>query len=97
MLSVKLSSVEDYLTAASRPDTLIVDPPRTGISPEAMTSAVRIGPARIVYVSCDPATMARDARRLLDGGYTLTSLRAFDLFPNTPHIEALGVFDVATT
>jgi 23S rRNA (uracil1939-C5)-methyltransferase len=57
---------------------------------------VKMRPARVVYVSCDPATMARDARRLLDGGYTLTSLRAFDLFPNTPHIESLGVFDLAS-
>lgn len=96
-LAVKLGSVEAFLAAASRPDNLIVDPPRTGISPEAMTSVVRIRPARIVYVSCDPATMARDARRLLDGGYALTSLRAFDLFPNTPHIESLGVFDVVST
>ena len=94
---MKLGSVEAFLAAASRPDNLIVDPPRTGISPEAMTSVVRIRPARIVYVSCDPATMARDARRLLEGGYALTSLRGFDLFPNTPHIESLGVFDVVQT
>jgi tRNA/tmRNA/rRNA uracil-C5-methylase (TrmA/RlmC/RlmD family) len=51
-----------------------------------------MGAPRIVYVSCDPATMARDARRLLDGGYRLESLRAFDLFPNTPHVECVGVF-----
>jgi 23S rRNA (uracil1939-C5)-methyltransferase len=58
-----------------------------------MQAVASLGAERIVYVSCDPATMARDARRLLDGGYRLTSLRAFDLFPNTPHLEALGVFD----
>ena len=48
---------------------------------------------RIVYVSCDPPTMARDARRLLDAGYRLSSLRGFDLFPNTAHVESVGVFD----
>ena len=51
------------------------------------------GAGRIVYVSCDAPTMARDARRLLDGGYRLVSLRGFDLFPNTPHVETLGVFE----
>jgi 23S rRNA (uracil1939-C5)-methyltransferase len=92
-LTVKVTSVEEHLAAAARPDTLVVDPPRTGISAEAMASVVTVRPAAIVYVSCDPATMARDARRLLDAGYQLTSLRAFDLFPNTPHIESLGVFE----
>ena len=91
-----LGSVEHYLasrhSAPSRPGTAIVDPPRTGISAEAMTSLLTLGVPRIIYVSCDPATMARDARRLLDGGYRLESLRAFDLFPNTPHVESLGVF-----
>jgi 23S rRNA (uracil1939-C5)-methyltransferase len=47
---------------------------------------------RVVYVSCDPPTLARDARRLLDAGYALGSLRAFDFFPNTPHVETLVTF-----
>lgn len=73
--------------------TILVDPPRTGISREAMEAVAAHGAARIVYVSCDPATMARDARRLLDAGYRLASLDGFDLFPNTPHVETVGVFD----
>jgi 23S rRNA (uracil1939-C5)-methyltransferase len=89
-------SVERYLatrpSSSPRIPTVIVDPPRTGISAEALASLVKRAIPRIVYVSCDPATMARDARRLLDGGYRLDSLRAFDLFPNTPHVEVLGVF-----
>lgn len=93
---VVAGSVEEFLARARhRPATLIVDPPRTGISKAAMNAAVRTEPGRVVYVSCDPATMARDARRLLDAGYRLTSLRAFDLFPNTPHVEAVGTFDAA--
>ena len=73
--------------------TVIVDPPRSGISREAMDIIARHGARRIIYVSCDPPTMARDARRLLDAGYHLESLRGFDLFPNTPHVETVGVFD----
>jgi 23S rRNA (uracil1939-C5)-methyltransferase len=86
--------VEDHLRRDHpRPGTLIVDPPRTGISRDAMDAIPQLAARRIVYVSCDPPTMARDARRLLDGGYRLTALTAFDLFPNTPHVEAVGVFD----
>lgn len=92
---VARSSVEAYVLhrRASAPDTLIVDPPRTGMSKEAADAIARAGAKRIVYVSCDPPTMARDARRLLDAGYRLVSLQGFDLFPNTPHVESLGVFD----
>jgi 23S rRNA (uracil1939-C5)-methyltransferase len=93
-LRVSIGSVEDYLARRKpRASTVLVDPPRTGMSREAMQAIVAIRAARVVYVSCDPATMARDARRLLDGGYDLASLQAFDLFPNTPHVESLGVFE----
>jgi 23S rRNA (uracil1939-C5)-methyltransferase len=88
-----LDSVERYLTSYKEgAAVIIVDPPRTGISAHAMTALVKLRASLIVYLSCDPATMARDAGRLADGGYALTALRAFDLFPNTPHVEALGVF-----
>ncbi len=87
-------SVESYLTGTRniRARTVIVDPPRTGISRAAMGMVASHGADRIIYVSCDPATMARDARRLVDAGYALESIRAFDLFPNTPHVETLAVF-----
>jgi 23S rRNA (uracil1939-C5)-methyltransferase len=93
-VNVRIARVEDYLAGRRdrRPATVIVDPPRTGLSKEAAEAIVRQAPARIVYVSCDPPTLARDARRLLDAGYRLDSLRAFDLFPNTPHVETLAVF-----
>jgi 23S rRNA (uracil1939-C5)-methyltransferase len=103
-LNVRIASVEAYLAArrggggqakATRsrgPATMIVDPPRTGLSREAADAVVRLLPARLVYVSCDPPTLARDARRLLDAGYSLDSLRAFDFFPNTPHVECLATF-----
>ncbi len=92
-LTLVLDSVERYLDFyTGRAGTAIVDPPRTGVSTQAMTSLVKLRASRIIYVSCDPPTMARDAGRLADAGYALDSLRAFDLFPNTPHVEALGVF-----
>ena len=73
--------------------TVMVDPPRTGMSKEALGGAIALNAHRIVYVSCDVATLARDARMLVDVGYRLTSVRAFDLFPNTAHVETLAVFD----
>jgi 23S rRNA (uracil1939-C5)-methyltransferase len=94
-ITVHLDSVEGWLDSSRRlVPTAIVDPPRTGISAAAMSALAKLRANRIVYVSCDPATMARDARRLLESGYRIESLRAFDLFPNTPHVETLGVFDV---
>ena len=89
---LRLESVEDALGGNPRADTVIVDPPRTGVSAEALASLTALGARRIVYVSCDPATMARDVRKLLDAGYSMESLRGFDMFPNTPHVESLGVF-----
>jgi 23S rRNA (uracil1939-C5)-methyltransferase len=93
-IHVRAGPVEHFLTTArSTAHTVVVDPPRSGISREAMNAVARLGAPRVIYVSCDPATMARDARRLIDRGYALRSLRALDLFPNTPHVEAVGVFD----
>jgi len=95
-LKTHVSGVEEYLAARrGAPAATIVDPPRTGMSKDAVNRLTRLGPPKIVYVSCDPPTLARDARLLLDAGYRLTSLRAFDLFPNTPHVESLAVFDLS--
>ena len=73
-------------------DTVIVDPPRTGMSKDALGGAIALRAPRVVYVSCDVATLARDARKLVDAGYRLSHVRAFDLFPNTAHVETLAVF-----
>lgn len=88
-----VAPVEEYLSGSrTEVSTIVVDPPRTGISKRGMSAVAGYGATRIVYVSCDPATMARDARRLVDAGYHLESLEAFDLFPNTPHVESVGIF-----
>ncbi len=72
--------------------TMIVDPPRTGMTKEALAGAVGLRPARIVYVSCDVATFARDTRTLIDAGYELTELTGMDMFPNTAHVESVALF-----
>jgi 23S rRNA (uracil1939-C5)-methyltransferase len=93
-LDVRHQSVEAYLASGGVPpvDTIIVDPPRTGMTKDALHAALRLRPSRLVYVSCDVATFARDARIIVDSGYEVGSLRAFDLFPNTAHVETLAVF-----
>jgi 23S rRNA (uracil1939-C5)-methyltransferase len=87
-------SVEAFLGARRVPpvETVIVDPPRTGMSRDAVRSVIALRAPRVVYVSCDVATLARDARMLVDAGYTVSRVRAFDLFPNTAHVETLAVF-----
>jgi 23S rRNA (uracil1939-C5)-methyltransferase len=94
-LSVRHQSVETFLAVATPAGvrTVIVDPPRTGVSKEALTRLVGLSATRIVYVSCDVATLARDARLLVESGYRLADIRAFDLFPNTAHVETLAVFE----
>jgi 23S rRNA (uracil1939-C5)-methyltransferase len=70
-------------------DLLLVDPPRAGLAARVRDAIVSSGPPRIVYVSCDPATLARDLRLFSEAGYALASFRAFDLFPQTPHVEVV--------
>ena len=81
---------------ATRPDLVILDPPRVGASDEAIKGIVSWRAPRIIYVSCDPPTLARDAARLMAAGYVLESMAAFDLFPNTPHVEAVATFVART-
>lgn len=93
-LYVARAAVEDYLRERSGPpvDAVVVDPPRAGLSKAAAAGLLGLRPRRLLYVSCDIATFARDARRLAEGGYRLDRLVAFDMFPATPHVELLGVF-----
>jgi 23S rRNA (uracil1939-C5)-methyltransferase len=88
------ASVEDGLRqiAKTRFDTIVLDPPRTGVSAAALDAVISFRTPCLVYVSCDPPTLARDSARLVASGYRLASLRAFDLFPNTAHVEAVAVW-----
>ena len=92
-IEVVHESVERFV-ARPRPDgpfTLVLDPPRSGMTKDAAAGAIALGAARVVFVSCDAATFARDLRRFVDAGYRLESVRGFDLFPATAHVEALAV------
>jgi 23S rRNA (uracil1939-C5)-methyltransferase len=91
--AVHTARVGEWLAAHARQlapvDFLLLDPPRAGAEPEALAAILVLNPRHIAYVSCDPATLARDLRALFDAGYTLDSLRAFDMFPQTHHVETV--------
>ena len=73
-----------------RPDVVVADPPRAGFHPKALTTLVALAPARIVYVSCNPSTLARDLGELSRHGYRVDWVQPVDMFPQTPHIEAVA-------
>ncbi|HET9533489.1 MAG TPA: class I SAM-dependent RNA methyltransferase, partial [Blastocatellia bacterium] len=75
-------------TGAERPDLVLLDPPRNGAI-EAAGPIIALGPERVVYVACDPTTMARDLRVMIDSGYQIERIAALDLFPQTYHIETV--------
>ncbi|HEX9015640.1 MAG TPA: 23S rRNA (uracil(1939)-C(5))-methyltransferase RlmD, partial [Chloroflexota bacterium] len=73
-------------------DGVVIDPPRAGCSPEAVATLTKLSPGRIVYVSCDPTTLARDAGLLVAAGYRVEGVQPVDLFPQTYHVETVAVF-----
>ena len=72
-----------------RPDAVVVDPPRKGMSAEAVAAVASMYPECVVYVSCDPATLARDILRFTEYGYELKKITAVDMFPRTCHVETV--------
>jgi 23S rRNA (uracil1939-C5)-methyltransferase len=92
-VAVHHQPVEEFLDRRrDRPAVVVVDPPRTGLSRAALDGVIRLRAGRLVYVSCDVATLARDSRGLVNAGYAIERADAFDLFPNTPHVETVAVF-----
>jgi 23S rRNA (uracil1939-C5)-methyltransferase len=86
-------TVEGLLAAPLREPAqiVIVDPPRVGLTPKALRRTIAVGAPAVIYVSCHPASLARDLRGFLDAGYRIASLSPFDFFPHTPHLETLAV------
>jgi 23S rRNA (uracil1939-C5)-methyltransferase len=89
---LEADAAEGLAFVGTRPDAVVVDPPRAGLDREVVRLLTEIAPDTIAYVSCDPATLARDAHLLISGGYALESSRVVDMFPQTFHVESLSLF-----
>jgi 23S rRNA (uracil1939-C5)-methyltransferase len=81
------------LEEAGRPDLVVVDPPRAGLSKKVVRRLIECGAPRIVYVSCNPTTLAPNAAQLAEAGYRLRRVRPVDMFPQTPHIECVALLE----
>ena len=91
------TGVRPLIEKAGRPDVVVVDPPRAGLSQKIARRVVECGAKRIVYVSCNPTTLAPNAAQLGEAGYTLRRVKPVDMFPQTPHIECVALFELAET
>jgi len=86
--------LEELRSRAGDPDVVVVDPPRAGLAGKALRRLGEIGAPRVVYVSCNPTTLASDAKRLADDyGYRLVRAKPVDMFPHTPHVECVALLE----
>jgi 23S rRNA (uracil1939-C5)-methyltransferase len=90
------TGVRPLLVQAGKPDVVVVDPPRAGLSQKMIRRVIECEAKRIVYVSCNPTTLAPNAAQLVEAGYRLTRVRPVDMFPQTPHIECVALFEKAS-
>ncbi len=86
-------AMRELVQEAGRPDTVVIDPPRSGLSQKVVRRIIEAAPRRIVYVSCNPTTLAPNAAQLVEAGYALRRVRAVDMFPQTPHIECVALLE----
>jgi 23S rRNA (uracil1939-C5)-methyltransferase len=86
-------ALRELVEKAGRPDVLVVDPPRAGLSQKVVRRIIEAAPRRIVYVSCNPTTLAPNAAQLVEAGYALARVRPVDMFPQTPHIECVALLE----
>jgi len=93
-VQIHSGTVEQQLPKIEKADLVLLDPPRTGAGEVVVLSLLKLRPTTIVYISCDPASLARDAKWITEGGYTMDSIVAFDLFPMTQHIETVVRFNL---
>lgn len=88
---IGLGNLEDKIGLSSKPDIVILDPPRVGCHPDAIDALLAMKPGKVAYVSCDPASLARDLNKLSKGGYNIVVIQPIDMFPQTYHIEAIAI------
>src|SRR3712207_4151140 len=86
-------AMRDLVEEAGRPDLVVLDPPRAGLSQKVVRRVIEAAPKRIVYVSCNPTTLAPNAAQLAEAGYRVRRVRPVDLFPQTPHIECVALLE----
>ncbi len=86
-------ALPELLERAGKPDVLVVDPPRAGLSQKVVRRIIDASPKRVVYVSCNPTTLAPNAAQLVEAGWRLVKVRPVDMFPQTPHIEAVALLE----
>ena len=91
-VKIATGDVALHLPRITSADVVVLDPPREGAGKSVVSEIVRLRPRRVVYVACDPAALARDTGYFLEKGYKLSTIRAFDLFPMTHHIECVALF-----
>jgi 23S rRNA (uracil1939-C5)-methyltransferase len=92
-LKERITKDTGWMKDHAKPDVLIIDPPRSGMHPDVVEEIVKLAVPRIVYVSCNPASQARDAKALCSGGYQLREMQPLDMFPHTYHIENVALFE----
>ena len=88
-------AMRELVERAGKPDVAVIDPPRAGLSQKVVRRIIEAAPERIVYVSCNPTTLAPNAAQLVEAGWTLKHVRPVDMFPQTPHIECVALLERA--
>jgi 23S rRNA (uracil1939-C5)-methyltransferase len=87
--------MRELVERVGKPDLCLIDPPRAGLSAKVVRRIIEAAPSRIVYVSCNPTTLAPNAAQLEEAGWSLKRVRPVDMFPQTPHIECVALLERA--
>ncbi len=85
--------VRPLIEKAGKPDVVVIDPPRAGLSQKIVRRVLECEAKKIVYVSCNPTTLAPNAAQMVEAGYTLKRVKPVDMFPQTPHIECVALLE----